>query len=478
MKAKLIAIAIRFVMFAVAIGVGIWYISSSIGGDALTYTSMDNFMRAIGAGDGNIANVNGCFMCGYIAQLFDVIGRAAEMFWGALLDYLWVLLVIGFGIYLFVHTTMYMWDNTKTSLNWDGKEQKLDFKKWFDPIWKLALRIIIVGAILGLTNMGGIGALRAIVDIIMTPVLFIGGQLAMVASGVSDAATCGALVTGTYGNVLNPIYEPFMCVIGNINSIMLAGAAGGFSMMNYAWMGLGGGILTWVAGLSLVMMFLIIGFDLFFQILSVFFKLIFIVIFLPILVASYAFEGTWKMADGLIKGAIDTIIKSAIKIVIITLKVLITYAIISYAADATMPGPVDGYTSILPPMMGRTMENPDSQSLAVANVFSTCEHVALSDGEMDGDKFKECFIAERQIVEQSHPGAFDFLDDGWDFLTLMMGLFFVYFYIIQTKVNGLLGKEDKESFDFGGNILNLGKKAWALPANIAESVTNKLDGKS
>ncbi len=478
MKAKLIAIAIRFVMFAIAIGVGIWYISSSIGGDSLTYTSMDNFMHAIGAGDGNIASAHGCFMCGYVAELFEVIGRATEMFWSALLDYTWILLVVGFGIYMFVHSLLFIWKNTTESIKWDGKDKKLEFSAWFDPIWKLALRIIIVGAILGATRMGGEDALRAITNIIITPVLFIGGELAMIASGVAGTVTCDALTTAASGGVLNVVFEPFMCVIGNINAIMLSGAAGGFAMMNYAWMGLGGGVLTWVAGLTLIVMFLIIGFDLFFQILSVVFKLIFIVIFMPLIVAAYAFEGTWKIADGVVKGAIDMIIKSAIKIVIITLKVLITYAIIAYAADAYMPGPVDGYTAILPPMMGQTMENPDSKTLAVAQTFSKCEQVALSDGDMDGDKFKDCFTAQRHIVEQSHPGAFDFLDDGWDFLTLMLGLFFVYFYVIQTKVNGLLGKDSGESFDFGGDILKLGKKIWSAPADIFESVKNKLDGKS
>ena len=48
-KAKLISLAIRAVMWAIALGLGIWYVSSSISGTALTYTSMDNFMSAIGA---------------------------------------------------------------------------------------------------------------------------------------------------------------------------------------------------------------------------------------------------------------------------------------------------------------------------------------------------------------------------------------------------------------------------------------------
>ena len=95
MKAKLIMIAIRFVMGAIALGIGIWYMSSSIGGASLTYTSMNNFMSAIGASN-DIADAAGCFMCGYISELFGVIGRATEMFWNAILNWLWILLDVGF----------------------------------------------------------------------------------------------------------------------------------------------------------------------------------------------------------------------------------------------------------------------------------------------------------------------------------------------------------------------------------------------
>ena len=80
MKAKLIMIAIRLIMGAIALGIGIWYLSSSIGGAAITYTSLSGFMGAIGVNNGDIASANGCFLCGYIEQLFAVIGQAAEMF--------------------------------------------------------------------------------------------------------------------------------------------------------------------------------------------------------------------------------------------------------------------------------------------------------------------------------------------------------------------------------------------------------------
>ncbi|MDL2296046.1 hypothetical protein LJC18_04545, partial [Lachnospiraceae bacterium OttesenSCG-928-E19] len=70
--------------------------SSSIGGGSLTYTSLDNFLTAIGVQNGDIATANGCFLCGYIEKLFHAIGVAAETFWVAMLDNLWIIMAIGF----------------------------------------------------------------------------------------------------------------------------------------------------------------------------------------------------------------------------------------------------------------------------------------------------------------------------------------------------------------------------------------------
>jgi hypothetical protein len=279
--------------------------------------------------------------------------------------------------------------------------------------------------------------------------------------------------------------------MGNINSVMLAGAAGGFAMMNYAWLDLGGGAFTWLAGLTLVLMFLIIGFDLFFQILSIVFKLVFIIIFLPLLLAAAAFEGTWSKANKLFSNAIGTVVSSAIRIIAITLKVLVIYATVSFTADMYFPGPRDGYTSILPPMMGMHAENPDAQTLSVMNVFATCESVALVDGEMDKDLFKDCFTARRAEVERAYPGAFDFLSDGWDFLLMMVFLFFLYYYAVSPKIDALLPNgsfkapipgenanvSTGESFDYGAWVHDLGQKLWAVPVQITEKITKAMDKK-
>lgn len=476
MKAKLIILAVKIIMGAIALGLGIWYISNALGGASITYSSMENFLTAIGVENGDIATANGCFMCRYIADLFAVIGDATEMFWTVILDGLLILIAIGFGIYITYTGVTHVWEATKKTAGTKVEEKKIDFKSWFDKIAKQGLRVIIVVALLGGGAIGGKATLNAISQMTITPVLFVGAELGMAASGINDAATCAATNVAA-GEVLSPVMGPFMCIIGNINSVMLAGAAGGFSMMNYSWLGMGGGAFTWIAGLALVIMFLIIGFDLFFQILSVVFKLIFLIIFMPIFVASYAFDGAWKLAGGLLNKGINMLINAAIKIVVITLKVVIIYATVSYAADSYFPGPVDGYSVMLPPMMGQKPDNPDAQTLSVMSVFAECEKVSLTDGEMDRDKFKSCFTAQSAMVERTYPGAFDFLRDGWDFLVLMGGLFALYFLVLRSRIEGMLPSVGGEDFDFGAQIKQLGKNIWSVPQQIANAVGKAMDEK-
>jgi hypothetical protein len=404
-----------------------------------------------------------------------VLGDATQRFWSAMLDSIWIIMVVGFGVFLAIYSVQYVLEATKKTAETDTKEKKLEFKGWFDKVWKQGLRILIAGTFIGAIGMGGTDALKTVTNITITPVMYLGAEFSMAASGVSDASKCYALER-TYDestDLLNPILQPFMCVIGNINAVMLAGAAGGFAMMNYAWMDMGGGAVTWIAGLVLVLMFLIIGFDLFFQILTVVFKLIFVIIFLPLIIAAAAFEQTWKVANGLLSNSINMLVSSAVRIIAITLKVLIIFGTVSYAADTFFPEPYDGYSAVLPPLLGHKPTNPDAQTMSVMNVFSTCESVSLVDDVVDKDLFKECFMEQKAIVERQYPHAFDFLKNGWDFLLLMACTFLLYFYIISPKVDKIFGKDPKEEFDFGGEIKKLGKLAWNLPIKLTKGLLKK-----
>ncbi|MCQ2598959.1 MAG: hypothetical protein MJ187_01100 [Alphaproteobacteria bacterium] len=458
MKKVIISFLVKAILPIITISIAIWYVYTSIGGGAITYSSMDRFLNAVGA-NGNIANTNGCFLCEILEKTFGILGDATEKFWSTIVNALWVLMAIGFGIYLFIYSGQYILDAAKTTTKLDTNEKKIDFSKWFETIRKLLIRILIVGALIGVLGVGGNTILRAVSYVLITPVLYIGSVLSMMATGAIEGASCYAL-TNAANDVMGPVFQSFMCVIGNLNSVMLAGVAGGFSLMNYAWMGMGGGIFTWMAGLTLVIMFIIIGFDLFFQILTIIFKLIFIIIFLPFLLAAAAWDKTWSVASGAINGAINMIVTSALSIISITLKTIITYATITVAADAYFPAPMDGYTAIFPPTFGQNIQNPDNQTLSVVNVFKTCEEKASVSGVLDKDKFITCFTAQRAMVERKYPHAFDFMSDGWEFIMIMILIFFLYYYVISPKIDDVLVKPASDNFDFGGALKTLGKNTY------------------
>ena len=333
-------------------------------------------------------------------------------------------MAIGFGIFLFIYTGQYIYDAAKKTAKLDTSEKKIELKAWFDKIWRTGARILVCGALLGALGMGGTTALRYVTRVTVTPVMFVGAELGMAATGVVSGTQCGAMDTVEKSDdILNPVLQPFMCSIGNLNATMLAGAAGGFSMMNYAWMGMGGGAITWVAGLALVIMFLVIGFDLFFQVLSVVFKLIFIIIFMPILIAAAAFDPVWKVASNLFNKSIGMLVTAALSIISISLKIIIIYATVSFAADAHFPGPVDGFSTVMPPLLNQNIENPDAKTLSVMNTFTECEHVALVDGVMDGNKFKNCFTAHRAMVERRFSARWlgIFNDNDWIVCVILLG---------------------------------------------------------
>nr|MBQ0091667.1 hypothetical protein [Candidatus Enterousia merdequi] len=295
-KKWLIEQGLKFLFGAIALGVGIWYLSSSIGGASLSYTSVDSFFKQIGVENGDIASANGCFLCGYIGDLFSILGRTTEMFWTKIVSNLWILMAIGFGIFIIFHTLKFFHEQatSKDIKDLTANEPKLDFNKWFDKVWKTGIRVIIAGVLIGAINLSGTASLKAVTHITVTPVMYIGSELSMLATGVISGAQCNMPDVATDSeDILTPVLQPFMCVMGNLNAVMLAGAGGGFALMNYAWLDMGdsgGGIFTWLAGLTLVIMFLVIGFNLFFQILSVIFKLIFIIIFMPLMIGAAAFE--------------------------------------------------------------------------------------------------------------------------------------------------------------------------------------------
>ena len=155
------------------------------------------------------------------------------------------------------------------------------------------------------------------------------------------------------------------------------------------------------------------------------------------------------------------LVSAAIKTLAVTLKTVILFGIVGYVSDMYLPGPVDGFTSVLPPLAGLAPNNLDSRNMSIMNVFKTCEERASASSDFK-ETYLECFEQERGTVEAAYPDAFDFMDIPFDFVLMMMFVFFLYLYAVEPKVDKLLPDgnakpNEKDPLDFSAMIKGYGK---------------------
>jgi len=206
---------------------------------------------------------------------------------------------------------------------------------------------------------------------------------------------------------------------------------------------------------------------------------VFLIIFLPLFIAAWAFEKEWKLLSGIIPNVIGMLAKCAVRVLAITLQILVIYAMVLFAAQEYFPGPPgtgNTYTPILPAGILQIGEITNHESRTTTNasimhVFSTCERAsALDTGGVDKARFKACFISERARVEAVHPGAFDFMKNGWEFFLMMLGLFLVYWYVIKKEIDKLLGGDESNPFEYGTYVKDVGQSIWNAPQRILSSI--------
>ncbi len=474
MKANWIILLIRLLLWIGVIGLGFWYLYDSINGSSLTYVSLDQFMNAIGACENGTCSVNStsCLLCPYIETLLYLITGAAFAIYDTLIRHTWILLVFGMAIFILFHTYKTLKDSADQTTKLDAGERKIDFAKYWEPIQSQGIRLLLVGGFLGVLGFSGSSMMTTISSLTVTPILSVGNSVAMSVTNI-DGKYCTShsnpselnlpdwAARGVDSNatlVSKSIMDPFLCTIGNVNTIMLAGASGGFALMNFGWFD--NHMLHWIMGIALVLMFLFIGFEIVFDIMNIIFSLAILVVFLPLIIASYAFK--YKLFEGVGPNAIGTLAKSMVKMVGVTLKITIIYVMVLFASDKFFPGPVDGYTALFPPEIGLNLSATDASELMarpqIAKIFSDCEQYArTSDGTPDKTKFKQCFMTKKSQT----PEYFDFLNNSFEFFWMMIGLFIFYHALLREKIDKtFLAGGNMDFFKFGQNVESLFKTGF------------------
>ena len=467
----LVKLAIQIVLWAIVIGAGLWYMASSIdGGFDVPYPSMDRFLQTIGACQSNqpcdLASIKGCLLCPYVERLFLLIGDATETLWKVVIGHTWLLMAIGLVIVMFWQAYKILTDARKETQNAEAADQakKLAMDKWWEAIKQPFIRVLVVGALMGLIGAGGTGILKTMTNVVVYPIMTVGTALSTSALGISGAE-CGAEIRDNRiehfwdflpwvrrdvitaadirQNPMAPVSGRFMCIMGSLNAAILYGAAGGFAMMNFAWQGIGGGFFGWIAGLLIVLAFLYIGANVIFKVLNVVFNIVFMIMFLPLLLAAWAFETSWEIAKGVSTSVIDMLGKTTVKVLAISLEIMIFSAMISYARQETLSS------------------NPEVEQA----IFAKCERQATRGAKVDKDIYKDCFAAERR----AHPDAFQYLDRSWSFLIMLLFLIIIYKALVEKKLQERIqmsGEGSDNYMRFGDGVKGFFTTAWKLPFQL------------
>ena len=97
----------------------------------------------------------------------------------------------------------------------------------------------------------------------------------------------------------------------------------------------------------------------------------------------------------------------------------------------------------------------------------------LSEYKIKKDKFLKCFDTQKTVVTKQYPHAFDFMDDGFEFLLFMIGIALLYFWIISPKVDELINTKNKEPFNYGDWLKQFGKTVYGTPEKIYNTIKEK-----
>lgn len=474
-RIQLIFLIIKIAVWLILFSLFMWYVYSSISGDSISYVSIDNFFNSIGGSD--LSNTNGCLLCKYITELFNFISTSIDNFWESLIKALWLIMVLSLGIYILIHTITYLYKKIKETMDINVKEENIGELKlgdWFSPIKENIIRLFISASLLGVLNSTNTTSLKILTNIIFVPILSIGIAISTLVTGVYQGAVCNINLTLT-SNILDNVLNQTMCLIGNLNSVLLAGAAGGFSLMNYSYIGLGGGAFTWLAGFLIFIFIFTICAKLLYEILDIIFNILILIIFFPLIILAYTFEKSFNFAKNLVQNSIQILIQSTLQMVRFGFKIAFFYALLVISADAYFPGPIDSYNAIFPNLLlNNTKDSKDSTAYSISQVFKICEEETIQkNGKMDKYIFKECFMREKAKVEAIYPNSFDFMDNGFEFLLFFGFIYFLYFYIIEDKINKIINIKQNDFTKFGSFVSDATKlpnKAMNLIAKISKGL--------
>lgn len=420
-----------------------------------------------------------CWSCSIFSNFLDLLGDASARLYIYLSDISWLLIIFGYAVWI---------------LNYLYKgiviDQNLDFKQMFKDAVKKIITISIVSVALFGFSAGESSKetylkkmVGTIVDNTFVPIFKMGmgisGEIFKVSVGTgSDKFNlCNKLYYPKYKGVDNTNYgdnkngllsrelkEDILCFVNHVNIVYLSAMTAGANMLSQAWhdwlssFGNRPSLLgDSIAGLCMVVIFFLMYILVPFSLIDIVFTLGILVVFLPIIIASYAYQDVERVKN-FSKNALLSVWRIAFYMVMYSIFLSIVYSSFLYIADMYYPGPLDGFTYLFPSFMYDA--NPD-----ILREFTECSQQY---GSMSAAGKVMACLKNKTGIEFLRAS---FSNPGGTFLPMFS------FGIISLMI--MFGSLKTYTAIIGGDFLVIGQYIQSIAKttwNVAKSGTRKLSG--
>ncbi len=386
-----------------------------------------------------------CWGCEFFGKLIDFFSMAIEKSFTFLATDLILLILFGTAIW-------FAWF-TFSQMKIDGKGDGTAFvKKIIRRLGRVAIILFIFG---GISGIAGDNWMAKTVGGVVKPIFLIHTSIVEKILNIPEGF-CPKTDTNATGILSGDIKNSLMCTMGVMSLMTKGGMQAGGNMMffaeltsqkDFAVLGWGESRLSWLGGAYLYGAFLLFHIMIPFLLLDILLTIIIPLFFFPLILAGYAFQGT--EVEGHLKTAINMIVKSAFKMIAISVAFVFIYSIYIAIGDKYYPKPVDNFSYIFPNYLERKKEShtPSQIEIEYKKCYASVENYYEKGGFINTAVGKQKLLSCAKKLPNLQNS------NGWIGFLLLIGL-------IQITLKLFMKIKDHISGLIDGNELNIGTKIY------------------
>jgi len=398
----------------------------------------------LGTNGCDVTQASFCWGCDLFAKLIDFFSVSVEKGFEFLANDLILLLLFGTAIW-------FAWF-TFTQMKIDGK---VDGKAFIKKVIRRFGRVLIVLSLLGgISGVVGDKWISKSAGAVVEPIFMMHSSIVEKILNIPEGF-CPKADPNTEGILSGNVKASLMCTMGVMGLMTKGGLQAGGNMMFFSSLvmgnafdiAIGEGGITWLAGAYVYGAFLVFHLLIPFLLLDILLTLIIPLFFLPLILVGYAFEGT-NMSKHL-NTAVNTIIKSAFKMIALSIAFVFIYTIYSEVGDRYYPAPKDNFSYIFPNYLERKPANFVPPK--IEQDFKEC--YKLVEQNYKENKVVGNFIGKQKLLSCAKNTINFKNSNGWMSFLLLMGLIKItmsLFTKIKDMITGLVD----------GNELNIGSSMY------------------